>query len=53
MPARHLVALALALGMTAAAPAGQQKIDLSERTLVAAGRQSAADPDIVLGVGLR
>jgi hypothetical protein len=36
MKARHLAALALALAMTVAMPAGQQKLDLSTRALVAA-----------------
>ena len=45
MPARHLVALALALGMTAAAPAGQPKIDLSERALVAAATTASSATD--------
>jgi hypothetical protein len=36
MTVRHLVALASALGVTIALPAGQQKIDLSPRALVAA-----------------
>jgi hypothetical protein len=43
MAIRHLVALALALGMTAAAPAGQQKIDLSTRALVAAASKYVAE----------
>jgi hypothetical protein len=36
MKARHVAASALALAMTAAMPAGQQKLDLSTRALVAA-----------------
>jgi hypothetical protein len=43
MATRHLVVLALALGMTAAAPAGQQKIDLSTRALVAAASKYVAE----------